>query len=312
MTSPAPIALFVFNRPLHTKATLESLSRNPESSQSDIFVFSDGPRSAADEETVGQVRDCIANASGFRSMKVVQRSENFGLARSIISGVTEILETSDRIIVLEDDLITSPHFLKYMNAALDCYIDDERVGSVHAYMYPIEGLPDFFFMKGGDCWGWGTWRDRWRLLETDGGRLLLRLTKQGLLREFDKTGGNHMVRMLTDQIRGINSSWFIRWHASLFLNGKLTLQPGRSFVQNIGSDNSGTHCSTTDMFDVVARSSFDGLPPLEVDENRAAVDEIRRFFDRSQTSAWYRRLAREVLDEIRLQKIVRSVERIET
>src|SRR5262249_42926346 len=158
--------------------------------------------------SVRETRDLISNADGFRSVRVVHRPANWGLARSIISGVTEVLQSSSRIIVLEDDMITSCQFLKYMNTALSRYAEETRVASVHAYMYPIDGLPEFFFMRGGDCWGWGTWHDRWTLLDTDGARLLRSLKQRGRLGEFNKTGGNRMLRMLADQIRGKNSSWF--------------------------------------------------------------------------------------------------------
>jgi len=114
-----------------------------------------------------------------------------------------------------------------------------------------------------------------------------------------------MIRMLTDQIRGKNSSWFIRWHASLFLSGKLTLQPGRSFIRNIGTDDSGTHCDTTKIFEVVPHQAFVGLPLLEISEDRRAVEEIRFFFERSRSRHWYRRLLRHILDQIHLRKIIR-------
>jgi hypothetical protein len=304
MSSIAPIALFVYNRASHTEETLKFLLQNAECRQSDLTVFSDGPRTTADEMEVQKTRSLFENIDGFRSVKVVHRNGNWGLARSVISGVSEILKVADRIIVLEDDMVTSPKFLKYMNAALDRYAHEDRVGSIHAYMYPIENLPEFFFMRGGDCWGWGTWRDRWRHFEPDARKLLRLLNQGGLLQEFNKTGGDQMVRMLTDQARGKNSSWFIRWHASLFLNGKLTLQPGRSFVHNIGIDNSGTHCKTTDRFNVVPQDSFETLPTLDITENRQAIDEIRNFFERNQNSPWYRRFARLILNEFYLRKVL--------
>jgi hypothetical protein len=304
MSSLAPIALFVFNRPSHTEQTLAYLQQNPESRESDLVIFSDGPRSAADEYNVEKTRAVVASVSGFRSVRIVQRSSNWGLASSIIAGVTEVLESSEKIIVLEDDLITSPQFLGYMNLALERYSNEDRVGSIHAYMYPIEGLPEFFFMKGGDCWGWGTWRDRWKLFEQDGRHLLRLLRQKGVLSEFDRTGGDYMVRLLIDQIRGANSSWFIRWHASLFLRGKLTLQPGRSLIHNIGVDNSGTHCEETQRFDVVLRPFFKGLPALDITENPAAVEQIHLFFKRNRNGYWYKRFMRRVLDEILVRKIL--------
>lgn len=301
---PSPIALFVYDRPAQAEATLEFLRRNPLSRESDLIVFSDGPRSAANEAGVAETRALLANVPGFRSVRVVTRPRNLGLAGSIIAGVTEVLHESERVIVVEDDMVTSPQFLDYMNAGLDRFAGDPRVGSIHAYMYPIAGLPEFFFLRGGDCWGWATWRDRWTLFEPDGRLLLRRLKERGLLHAFNRTGGSDNVAMLLDQIRGRNSSWFIRWHASLFLAGKLTLQPGHSFIHNIGVDDSGTHCRTSDLFDVVPQTSFDALPPLAVEQDGRAVEAIARFFDRVHDRRWPQRAVRYILDQIRLRIVL--------
>lgn len=301
---PSPIALFVYDRPVQAESTLEFLRRNARSAESDLIVFSDGPRSAANRAGVAETRALLAEVRGFRSVRVVTRPENLGLAGSITSGVTEVLRDYDRVIVVEDDMITSPQFLDYMNAGLDRFADDARVGSVHAYMYPIEGLPELFFIRGGDCWGWATWRDRWTLWEPDGRLLLRRLKERRLLRAFDRTGGSDNLAMLLDQIRGRNSSWFIRWHAALFLAGKLTLQPGHSFIHNIGVDASGTHGVTSDVFDVVPRTSFDGLPPLAVEEDRGAIEAIARFFDGVHHRRWPQRAVRYILDQIRLRIVL--------
>jgi hypothetical protein len=297
----APIALFVYNRPSHAAATIDALRRNPLSSDSDLMIFSDGPRTPADEELVRETRSVIADVAGFRSVRVVQRERNLGLAGSITSGVSEILEDHDRVIVLEDDMITSPQFLEYMNGGLERFANDPKAGSIHAYMYPIEGLPEFFFVRGGDCWGWATWRDRWSLYEPDGRVLLRRLKERGLLSEFNRTGGSELVTMLVDQIRGKNASWFVRWHASLFLAGRLTLQPGRSFVRNTGADGSGIHVPTTDLFDVVPRRTFTGLPSLRVEEDREAAERMARFYDRVLDRPWPVRALRYIANQIRLR-----------
>jgi Glycosyl transferase family 2 len=298
----APIALFVYNRPGHTAKTLESLRRNPESAQSDLIVFCDGLRTGADRDAVEATRRVVRHeAAGFASVRIIERGTNYGLATSITSGVAEVLADYSRIVVLEDDMITSPRFLQYMNEGLERFADEPRVGSVHGYMYPIEALPEFFFVRGGDCWGWGTWRDRWSLYEPDGRVLLRRLKQRGLLREFDRTGGSGLVRLLVEQIRGKNSSWFVRWHAALFLAEKLTLQPGRSFVRNIGMDSSGTHSIGTDLFEVEPRTDYSGLPPLPVQEDRGATERIARYYDRFQRRPWPQRALRYIAAQIRLR-----------
>jgi hypothetical protein len=182
---------------------------------------------------------------GFRSVEIVERSANMKLAGSIVDGVTRICEERGRVIVLEDDLVTSPHFLTYMNDALDAYADDERVIGVHGYMFPVDGtLPETFFLRDPGCWGWATWKRGWDLLNQDGEAMLGMIEKKRLEREFNLDGSYDYLNMLRSRIAGKNSSWAILWYASAFLAGKLTLYPGRSLVQNIGNDGSGTHGGT--------------------------------------------------------------------
>jgi hypothetical protein len=219
------------------------LKANPLAAQSDLFVFSDGPKNADAAAGVAQVRELLKGLTGFRSVTVAERERNFGLAASIISGVTDIVSRHGAVIVLEDDLVTSPHFLRYMNDALELYRDREEVASIHGYIYPVEGaLPETFFLRGADCWGWATWKRAWELFEPDGAKLLARLRDGKLTKAFDRDGSYEYTRMLEDQISGRNDSWAVRWYASAFLADRLTLYPGRSLVQNIGMDALGTHC----------------------------------------------------------------------
>lgn len=247
----APIAVFAFKRASHLARCLESLARNPEARQSHLYAFCDGPRSAADGPEIESVRRLVADAKGFAAVTVITRESNLGLARSIISGVSQVLEEHDRVIVVEDDLLLSQHFLRYMNDALSLYANDEQVASIHAYCYPVrEPMPETFFLRGADCWGWATWRRAWAHFRPDGAALLQELRAQQLTREFDLDGSYPFTRMLADQVVGRNDSWAIRWHASAYLRGMLTLYPGRSLVRNIGNDASGTHSKSTTEYDV--------------------------------------------------------------
>jgi len=238
----APIALFTYNRPWHTQQTVEALLRNVEAADSDLIVFSDGPKDGGSRENIYEVRQHLRTIEGFKSVRIVERKKNLGLAQNIISGVTEVVNEHGRVIVLEDDLVTSPYFLRYMNDALDAYQDDDRVISIHGYCYPIEGLPETFFQKGADCLGWATWKCGWDLFEPDGSKLLAELTQRNLLHRFDFFEAYDFSGMLRGQTMGKNQSWAVRWYASALLNNKLTLYPGQTLVQHIGSDGSGTHC----------------------------------------------------------------------
>lgn len=245
----APIALFVYNRPWHTRQAVEALLTNAEATQTSLHIFSDAPRNEAVSQAVAEVRFYIRSIKGFKSVAIIERETNFGLARSIINGVTRLCEEYGRVIVVEDDLVTAPHFLAYMNDALALYEHDERVVSISGYQYPVKvTLPETIFLKGADCWGWATWKRGWELFEPEGRVLLQQLKQRKLTYRFDFDGTYPYTKMLINQIKGKNNSWAIRWYASAFLKDKLTLYPGRSLVLNIGNDSTGTHCSTTSVF----------------------------------------------------------------
>jgi hypothetical protein len=291
----APIALFTYNRLLHTRQTIESLQRNALAGNSELFIFSDSPRSGADRDKVQSVREYLRTIGGFNKVQIMEREKNFGLAQSIISGVTEIVNKYGRIIVLEDDMVTSPFFLRFMNDALEFYKDAERVISIHGYIYPLQtALPETFFLRGADCWGWSTWKRGWDLFEANGKKLLYELQSRHLENEFDLHGSYPYTQMLKRQATSKIDSWAVRWHASAFLHDKLTLYPGTSLVSNIGLDASGTHCTPTDKFDITLspRPVAVGPIPIEQCEDvRLALERYFRSIRPSLAGIAFRRLA---------------------
>ncbi|MEH6636964.1 MAG: hypothetical protein V7700_15685 [Halioglobus sp.] len=257
----APIALFTFNRPEHTHRTLEALALNPEFSHSTLYIFCDAARDNSDVEAVKQTRQLIHDWY-HPDKQIIERETNWGLAKSIISGVTQIVDKYESIIVLEDDMVTSPHFLRYMNTGLNMYRNDERVISIHGYAYPIDDLPGTYFIRGASCWGWATWRRGWDLFESDGEKLFQLLKKRKLMHRFNVLGSFPYRRMLLDQIAGRNNSWAVRWYASALINDKLTLHPGTSLIRNIGLDGSGSHCDEYEGFDTEPSQN-----PIQVEDN---------------------------------------------
>jgi hypothetical protein len=243
-TDLAPVALFVYNRPIQTKKVLDALSKCHESKKTILYIFSDGQKSNATKDVsnnIDRVRKLIKNEKRFLKVIIIISETNKGLQESIIYGISYVLSNNKNIIVLEDDLIVSPYFLKYMNDGLNKYEYKTNVGSICAYWHPsIKTFPDelFFFLNGGDCWGWATWIDRWSLFESDALLIKNKLIENNLIDKFDFGG---MIEILDLQIKNKVSSWFIRWHGSLILNNKLSLFPSISFVRNIGLDGSGTH-----------------------------------------------------------------------
>lgn len=243
----APIALFTYNRPLHTRRTIEALRVNDGADQSALFIFSDGPREDASAAAVEEVRALARSVRGFKRVELIERPTNFGLAASIIDGVTRLVGEHGRVVVVEDDLVTSRYFLSYINDGLDLYEADDRVASIHGYLPPLRGnLPETFFLRGADCWGWATWRRSWKHFNPDAAVLLSKLRSHRFRHRFDYLGTFPNTSMLKGYLNGKNQSWAIRWHASAFVWDMLTLHPGRTLVRNIGLDGSGTHCSDQD------------------------------------------------------------------
>lgn len=279
VSQPAPVIIFAYARPAHLRRTVESLLANPQSAQTDLHFFCDGAKRAEHEAQVREVRAFVDAVEGFRSVTRVYRDSNLGLAASVIDGVTRVLATHDRVIVVEDDLLLSPHFLQYMNDALQCYADDASVASIHGYCYPTgQQLPDSFFIKGADCWGWATWSRAWKHFECDGRRLLDELRARGLTQAFDFEDSHPYTAMLEEQIAGRNDSWAVRWYASCFLKDMLTLYPGRSLVENIGNDGSGTHASATTRFTQPPAASRVRVERIALQECAAARQAFTRFF----------------------------------
>ena len=283
MNNYAPILLFVYNRPEHLKQLIASLQANAEAAQSMLFIYTDAARNKADEEQVNKVREVIRHIDGFASIEVIERATNWGLARNIIGGVTEQIRRYGRVIVLEDDLVVAPYFLRFMNDALEAYKDEPQVGHIQACDFTQDAsLPDTFLIKFTGSWGWATWERAWQHFNPDGQALLNELENRRLTRRFDFNGNYRFTRMLRRQVQGKNNSWAIRWNASLFLKDILSLNVGRSLVQNNGFDGSGTHCGGGNLY----RSQL-WMQPLPVEkitpicENEAARAAFARYYHRT-------------------------------
>jgi len=281
----APIALFVYNRPRHTAATLVALGANAMAAESDLFVFCDGPKSDADALAVAAVRDLVGATAGFRSIQVFEAERNAGLAASIIAGVTRVISEHGRVIVLEDDIVTSPHFLRYMNAALDRYGNDGRVFSVSGYnpppnmmRFPRSYAHDVYFNPRSSSWGWATWRDRWKKADWDVAPYESFIRDPAARRAFN-AGGADLSDTLIAQREGRVDSWAVRWAFTHFTHHALAVYPVRSYVDNIGHDGSGTHCRPNfalrnDLSRALLNVEFP--PKAEVDEEVMRV--FRRYY----------------------------------
>jgi hypothetical protein len=291
--SYAPILLFVYNRPEHTRRCIESLIKNSLASESNLFIYADGAKDSTQQEAVNEVRNYIRSIQGFKQITLMERSENWGLARNIINGVTTQVNRYGKVIVLEDDLDVAPYFLQFMNDALEVYKNEPRVGHIQACDFTQDSsLPTTFLIKWTGSWGWATWDRAWKHFNPNGNELLQELEERKLTHVFDFNGKYGFTRMLRRQIEGKNNSWAIRWNASLFLKDILSLNVGRSLVQNEGFDGSGTNCGGGGLY-----ASHLYLQPLfitpisPIEENKEARQAFIRYYARTN-SFWAKAIRR--------------------
>lgn len=294
----APIALFTYNRADHTRQAVESLQNNAEAKYSDLYIFSDGPKNEkavegvkANRTFIRSLKNANDNANlnanenspslnregrgvSFKSVTIVEREKNWGLANSLIAGITEIVNKFRRVIVVEDDLILSPYFLKFMNDALEKYKDEEKVASISAFLNPVEGeVPNTFFLRYFACWGWATWKRGWDLLINDDRVLLKRLRWKK--NDFNIGGTGPFYGILYCDKVGLNDSWAVRFYASQFLAGKLQLFPGRTMAIQTGTDGSGTHGkSRDDKYDNMTLSKV----PIEIHD--IPIEESKEMYNK--------------------------------
>ena len=274
----APIALFVYNRPEHTRLTLESLKRNVHAAESKLYIFSDGARDADQFAKVAEVRDIIRSTDGFQELELIERETNYGLANSIIDGVGMLTARYGKVIVFEDDLITSPYTLQYFNDALSRYQHQEKVMHIGGYMYPLkhEGLPETFFYRAASSWGWATWDRAWRYFEPDIDKIILQFNDEKKHR-FSIEGTMNFWKQVREFKTGRNNSWAIRWYASVFLNHGLTLNPSASLINNIGHDGSGIHSGKNTIYDVKISKQAVTYFPSEIAEDKESYEAIKHF-----------------------------------
>jgi hypothetical protein len=257
--------------------------------ESRLYIFSDGPKQKKDQDKVDEVRELIKNTSGFRSFEIIERKTNLGLANSIIAGVSGLVKEYGKVIVFEDDLITSPYTLQYFNDALKRYVNDEKVMHIGAYMYPLKenGLPETFFHRIATSWGWATWGRAWKQFQPDAD-LLIKQFDRKKISDFSIEGNMNFWKQMKDFKSGKNNSWAIRWYASVFLAHGLALHPSHSLVNNIGHDGSGIHSGMNDIYNVIINPNPVNNFPEIIEENSKAHEAIKDFLKTRKGSFWDR------------------------
>jgi hypothetical protein len=244
----SPIVLFVYDRLKHTIQTIQALKKNKLAAYSRLYIFSDAAKNVKAAKNVHQVRKYIRGIKGFHNVTIFEREKNLGLANSIIDGVSKIINKHGKVIVLEDDLITSPYFLKFMNEALNVYQDNEKIYSITGFNFstefmnfPDDFIDDVYLNIRPMSWSWASWKSKWNGIDWNI-KDYERFKKSKKLRFDFNRGGTDLTNMLNAQVNGEIDSWYIRWTYNAFLKNKYTIYPKKSFVNNIGHDNTGVHC----------------------------------------------------------------------
>lgn len=303
----APIVVFSYNRPDHLRRTLEALAKNDLADQSVLYIYCDGAKDTATDEQRQRIienRKVAHSAIGFKELHVIEREYNVGLMNNIVGAVTEIISQYGRIIVFEDDMLTSPGTLRYFNDALTIYKDDEKVMHIVSYMFPHRyPLPETFFYTvpypGG---GWATWQRAWKYYSNDINELYNCWKDNLEYFNYWNHDETDLVKQLVDNYKGTLRTWFVRWYAVMLRMGGLTLYPGRSLVTNIGFDGTGDNCVRLERNPYWVEHLAESIKVVRkkhIRENMWAAREIYAF----HSGYWYNRRRRyKLLRKLGLKK----------
>lgn len=281
IVDPAPVCVFAFNRPEHTRRTLGALAQSPLAASTSLTVFIDGPRNDAEKPMVDAVAQVAETQQGFASIELRRRDRNAGLAVSIEEGVSQMMAEHGRAIILEDDILTSPAFLHYMNLALERYKDTPDVWHIAGYNEDIPafgrkyGTYSWRFMS---CWGWATWADRWAHYSRDPDALVDEFSDADIAR-FNLDGAQDYWSQVLANQTGELKTWAVFWYATIFRNRGLCLSPYFSYVENIGFDGSGSHGVVNKSY-TRSRLNTDFSPglPAQISENADAVEQVKLYY----------------------------------
>lgn len=282
----APIVLFTYNRLEHTKKTVAALQQNMYAEESELYIYSDGPKNDATKESVEAVRAFLHQVDGFKQIHIIERKKNWGLAENIIDGVTSIVNRYGKIIVLEDDIVTSKYFLKYMNDALEVYKDMPKVMAVSGYAYinDCENLSETYFLPFNACWGWATWKRVWEGFERNPKDLLKRYTKDEIYR-FNIDGAYDYWGQVLDNAEGVKYTWAVFFYEWIFRHSGLCLFPNKSLAQNIGFDGTGENCGKDTKFEsLVVGEKQVKLYCRRVEPSILACEKTKKLFLKSKSN----------------------------
>lgn len=282
----APIILFVYNRPWHTQQTLEALQKNELAKDSELFIYSDEAKNIDARKNVDEVRKYIDSIDGFKNITIIKRDTNFGLANSIIEGVSKQIKIYGKVIVLEDDLVTSNYFLNFMNVALDTFKNRDDIFSITGFSFSNEYMnfpklykESVYLNIRPMSWSWATWENKWTNIDWEVKDYNTFISDKRKIKNFEK-GGTDLVNMLKLQMEGKLDSWYIRWAYNAYKGNKLTIYPTVSYVNNLGHDGSGVHCSI-DNNNIYSHLELNNNMPITINKNIQLDFSIVRNFNKA-------------------------------
>src|SRR5215213_8164642 len=239
-----PIALFTYNRAEHTARVLKNLANCSRLDECLLHIYCDAPKTDTHNTSVEASRKVVWEHAAELGAHVIERNTNFGLARSVVDGVTDLCSRFGRVIVVEDDLVLNPGFIDYMLQALHCYEEAANVYQVSGYMFPVSqpATPDAFLLPLITTWGWATWQRAWQIFDWDATDARTELKVTATRKRFDLNSSYPYAAMLESQLNGSTDSWGILFWWQVFKRGGLALHPRRSLVWNGGFDRTGTNC----------------------------------------------------------------------
>lgn len=274
----AAICLFTFNRLEETIKTVEALSNNFLAQEYDLKIFSDGPRNDDEKLKVEKVRNYLRTVNGFNTVEIFESERNKGLAKSIIEGVSKVFESNTSVIVLEDDLVTSPNYLDFMEQALEFYRNDKSIISISGFTANLPSLPgnkDIYFGYRASSWGWGTWKENWQSIDWEISDFETFIKDTIKTKRFKK-GGSDLVRMLQNQMSGKIDSWAVRFCYTQFKLNQKTVFPTISKVESIGFGFDATHNEGTSRFKTTLDTS--NKTQFEFEEYKKMDEKLVREF----------------------------------
>lgn len=244
----APLALFVYNRPKELSITLKYLKRNVLINNTDVLIFSDGPKETKEDIlNVEKVRKLI-NTCKIKIKKKIFLKKNKGSKKNIIDGLNFVFKSYNKVIVLEDDIITSKYFLSFMNNSLEFIKNKKKIWHIGAWNYPIkiskQDKNKVILNNQMHCWGWATYKKNWKKINLNSNNLIKRFNRKSI-RDFTLDHKLNTWSQLIRNHKGKLKSWAIFWYASIYLNRASCLTPLISYTKNVGFGNKATNTKET-------------------------------------------------------------------